>query len=100
MCLPSKPQSFFYGTQPAVEEVPKIKAAIQIHYASLDERVNARMAEYENALKAANIEYEQYLYRRYQPRVSQRYFHSPLQRSGGEISLATDDCFLIVNCEL
>ena len=52
----------FYGTQPAVEDVPKIKAAIQIHYASLDERVNARMAEYENALKAANIEYEQYLY--------------------------------------
>ena len=52
----------FYGTQPAVEDVPKIKAAVQIHYASLDERVNARMAEYENALKAANIEYEQYLY--------------------------------------
>ncbi len=52
----------FYGTQPAVEDVPKIKAAIQIHYASLDERVNARMTEYENALKAANIEYEQYLY--------------------------------------
>lgn len=52
----------FYGTQPAVEEVPKIKSAIQLHYASLDERVNARMVEYENALKAANIEYEQYLY--------------------------------------
>jgi len=52
----------FYGTQPAVEDVSKIKAAIQMHYASLDERVNARMAEYENALKAAGVEYEQYLY--------------------------------------
>ncbi len=52
----------FYGTQPEPGEVPRIKAAVQLHYAGLDERVNARMAEYEAALKANNIRYEQYLY--------------------------------------
>ncbi|HEY0059514.1 MAG TPA: dienelactone hydrolase family protein, partial [Flavisolibacter sp.] len=31
----------FYGRQPALEDVPKIKAAVQTHYGGLDERVNA-----------------------------------------------------------
>lgn len=52
----------FYGRQPALEEVPNIKAAVQLHYAGLDERVNAGMAAYEDALKTAGIPYEQYLY--------------------------------------
>lgn len=52
----------FYGRQPAAEDVPKIKAAIQLHYAGLDERVNAGMAAYEEALKTNGITYEQYLY--------------------------------------
>ena len=52
----------FYGRQPAVEEVPAIKAAVQLHYAALDERVNAGMAAYEEALKKNNITYELYLY--------------------------------------
>lgn len=52
----------FYGRQPAAEEVSKIKAAVQLHYAALDERVNAGMAAYEDALKANNINYEQHVY--------------------------------------
>ena len=52
----------FYGRQPAAEDVPKIKAAIQMHYAGVDERVNAGMAAYEEALKKNNITYEQYVY--------------------------------------
>jgi len=52
----------FYGRQPEAADVPKIKAAVQLHYAEMDERVNAGMAAYEEALKAANIRYEQYLY--------------------------------------
>jgi carboxymethylenebutenolidase len=52
----------FYGRQPAVEDVLKIKAAVQLHYAGLDERVNAGMAAYEEALKKNNIKYEQYVY--------------------------------------
>lgn len=52
----------FYGRQPAAADVPKIKAAVQLHYASLDERVNAGMAAYEEELKKNKIVYEQYVY--------------------------------------
>lgn len=52
----------FYGRQPAAAGVPAIKAAIQLHYASLDERVNAGIAAYEEALRKNNIYYEQYMY--------------------------------------
>jgi carboxymethylenebutenolidase len=52
----------FYGRQPAAEDVVKIKAAIQLHYASLDERINAGIAAYEEALKKNNITYENYMY--------------------------------------
>ncbi len=52
----------FYGTQPDAADVPRIKAAVQIHYAGLDERVNAGMAAYETALKEAGVQYEQYVY--------------------------------------
>ncbi|MCK6691057.1 MAG: dienelactone hydrolase family protein [Thermoanaerobaculia bacterium] len=52
----------FYGRQPELADVPKIKAAVQLHYAALDERVNAGMAAYEDALQSAGIRYEQYVY--------------------------------------
>lgn len=52
----------FYGRQPKAEDVPKIKAAVQLHYASLDEGVNAGIAAYEEALKKNNINYELHMY--------------------------------------
>ncbi|TNE62297.1 MAG: dienelactone hydrolase family protein [Bacteroidetes bacterium] len=52
----------FYGRQPATEDVSKIKAAVQLHYAGLDERVNAGKDAYETALKEAGVTYEQYVY--------------------------------------
>ncbi len=52
----------FYGRQPAAEEVKNIKAAIQLHYGGLDERVNAGIPAYEEALKNNKINYELYLY--------------------------------------
>lgn len=52
----------FYGRQPAVQDVPKIKAAIQLHYAGLDTRINEGIAAYEEALKKNNISYELYMY--------------------------------------
>lgn len=52
----------FYGRQPASEEVPKIKAAVQLHYAQLDEGVNKGIAAYEEALKKAGTTYELYMY--------------------------------------
>jgi len=52
----------FYGKQPEAVDVPKIKAAVQLHYGALDERVNAGIPAYEEALKKAGIPYELYLY--------------------------------------
>jgi len=52
----------FYGRQPAADAVPAIKAAVQLHYAGLDERINAGIPAYEEALKKNNITYELYKY--------------------------------------
>ncbi len=52
----------FYGRQAAAEDVSKIKAAIQMHYGGLDERVNAGIPAFEDALKKNNIPYELYIY--------------------------------------
>ena len=52
----------YYGRQPAAADVPKIKAPLLLHYAGLDERINAGIAEFEAALKANNKTYELYIY--------------------------------------
>lgn len=52
----------FYGRQPASGEVSKIKAAVQLHYAELDEGVNKGMIAYEQALKDNDVTYEMYVY--------------------------------------
>jgi carboxymethylenebutenolidase len=53
----------FYGRQAAVEDVPKIKAALQLHYAETDERINAGISAYEEALKTAGVNYELFMYK-------------------------------------
>nr|WP_207431817.1 dienelactone hydrolase family protein [Sabulibacter ruber] len=52
----------YYGRQPDAAEVPKIKAEMLLHYGGLDERVNAGIPAFEQALKAANINYQLYVY--------------------------------------
>jgi carboxymethylenebutenolidase len=52
----------YYGRQADAADVPKIKAALQLHYGGLDERVNAGIPAYEAALKAAGTKYELYVY--------------------------------------
>ncbi len=52
----------YYGGQAPAEDAPKIKAALQLHYAALDERVNAGWPAYEAALKAAGVSYEVHMY--------------------------------------
>ncbi|MES2004984.1 MAG: dienelactone hydrolase family protein [Bacteroidota bacterium] len=52
----------FYGAQPKAEDVPKIKCAVQLHYAGLDERIDAGIPAYEEALKKAGVIYELYMY--------------------------------------
>jgi len=52
----------FYGSQPAVEDVPKIRASLLLHYAGLDERVNEGIPAFEAALKTASVDYKLYIY--------------------------------------
>jgi len=52
----------FYGSAPNLADVPKIKAPLMIQSAEVDERINASWPAYEEALKAANVKYERYLY--------------------------------------
>jgi carboxymethylenebutenolidase len=53
----------YYGSQPEAKNVPRIKAAVQLHYAELDERINAGIPAYEEALKKAGVRYELYMYK-------------------------------------
>ena len=52
----------YYGRQAADADVPKITAPLLLHYASLDERINAGIAAFETALKAAGKTYELHMY--------------------------------------
>lgn len=52
----------FYGNQPPVDDVARIKAPLLIHYAEKDERINAGWPAYESALKAAGVRYEAWVY--------------------------------------
>jgi carboxymethylenebutenolidase len=52
----------FYGIQPAAADVPKIGAKLLLHYAGLDDRVNAGIPGYEAALKSAGVSYTKYVY--------------------------------------
>jgi carboxymethylenebutenolidase len=52
----------YYGRQVPAADVPKITAPLMLHYASLDERINAGIADYEAALKANNKSYELHMY--------------------------------------
>jgi len=52
----------FYGSQPAAEDVPDIRAPLQIHYAGLDERINAGWPAFEQALEANGKTFEMHMY--------------------------------------
>jgi len=52
----------FYGIHPAADEAVKVKAPLQIHFAGLDDRINAGWPGYEAALKAAGARYVAHQY--------------------------------------
>jgi carboxymethylenebutenolidase len=52
----------YYGRQAAAADVPKIKAPLMLHYAGLDERINAGIAAYEAALKDNGKVFELHMY--------------------------------------
>ncbi|QNR85833.1 dienelactone hydrolase family protein [Pedobacter riviphilus] len=52
----------YYGAQANAADVPKIKASLMLHYGGLDERINAGIPAYEQALKDNKIDYKIYIY--------------------------------------
>lgn len=52
----------YYGSTPEPEDVPKIRAKVMAHYADNDERINAGIPAFEEALKNAGIEYQIFIY--------------------------------------
>jgi carboxymethylenebutenolidase len=52
----------YYGAQLQAAQVPNIQAALLLHYAGLDQRINAGIPAYEAALKAANKRYTIHIY--------------------------------------
>jgi carboxymethylenebutenolidase len=52
----------FYGSAPPLEEVPKIKAGVLVHHASMDKRLIDGWPAYEAALKANGIRHSGYVY--------------------------------------
>jgi carboxymethylenebutenolidase len=52
----------YYGAQPAVENAAKIKAELLLHYAGEDERINAGIPAYKDALAAAGVKHEVHMY--------------------------------------
>lgn len=66
----------FYGVAPPLDQVSKIKAALILNYAGLDDRVNATKPGYEDALKAAHVDYTAYVY----PNVNHAFFDDTTER--------------------
>jgi len=52
----------YYGAQPPAEQVKSIHAPLLLHYAGLDQRINAGIPAYEAALKAAGKHFAVHVY--------------------------------------
>jgi carboxymethylenebutenolidase len=52
----------YYGAQPAAADVPKIRAEMLLHYAGNDERINAGIPAYKDALAAAGVTHTIHMY--------------------------------------
>ena len=52
----------YYGRQPAIEDVAKIKAPIMAHYAENDPGINAGISAFEEELKKQKKEYQIFMY--------------------------------------
>ena len=52
----------YYGQQPPAADVPQIKAPLLLNYAGMDERIDAGIPAFEDALKKNGKEYTLYIY--------------------------------------
>jgi len=52
----------YYGAQPQAADVPNIKAALMLHYAGLDDRINAGIDAYKKALQESGKDFQIFIY--------------------------------------
>jgi carboxymethylenebutenolidase len=52
----------YYGSPPPSDAVRNIKAPLLLHYAGLDDRINANVPGFQEALDKAGVRYELYTY--------------------------------------
>ena len=52
----------FYGLQPSAADAAKIKSPMLLHYAALDERIDAGWPAFEAVLKANGVKYQMFMY--------------------------------------
>ncbi len=52
----------YYGRQPDAAQVPAIQASLMLHYAGLDERINAGIDAYRTALEAGGKDFQLFVY--------------------------------------
>ena len=52
----------YYGMQPDAADVPMIKAPLLLHYAGLDQRIDAGIPAYKAALDKAGVSYQIFMY--------------------------------------
>jgi len=52
----------FYGAVPAAADIPKIKAAVLVHHGEMDTRLAGTWPAYDQALTAAGVPHEGYIY--------------------------------------
>ncbi len=52
----------YYGAVPPTEDIPRIKGAILVHHGELDKAAAATWPAYDQALTAANVPHEGYIY--------------------------------------
>lgn len=52
----------YYGSQPPLKDVPAIEAPLMLHYAGLDERINAGIDAYRQALEESDKTFEIHVY--------------------------------------
>jgi carboxymethylenebutenolidase len=52
----------YYGAQPKADEVGKIKARMMLHYGGLDDRINAGIDAFRDALTSNNVAHEIHVY--------------------------------------
>lgn len=84
--------SVYYGEQPPADKVAAIRAPLLLHYAGLDQRINAGIPAYEAALKANNKRYTVHIYEganhSFNADVNAARYHKPAADLAWERSLA------------